>query len=280
MQYKLLLRSTLLYCITVLSGCANLDNPYQKFYQDNISGKNLEIEPFSGSTKIYSSKNIDQDIRNIYRNGYSVIGSSSFRSGPQNNSGLSQQAKEVGADIVLVKNTDAGSFHGSAPILQYNPSTTSSTTSTGIIEMNSWGANGNSSGVATYSGQATTTTPGSFSTMMVPVNYQLYDHTAFFFRKMRPPVFGVLARPLTLEMKQKLGSNLGVYVWVVRDGSPAYLNNILEDDLLIKFNGGPVISVADFASKVREASGQKVDVTIWRAGNEKLFSLTLNKKSQ
>ena len=267
-------------CISLFQGCANLDNPYQKFYQDNIRGKNAEIEPYSGSSKIYSSKDSDQDIRKIYRDGYLLIGTSAFRSGPQNDSGILQQSKEVGADIVLVKSSYAGNFRGTAPILQYNPSTTSSTTSTGTLEMNSWGANGSSSGVATYNGQSTTTTQGSFSTQMVPVNYQLYDYTAFFFRRMRPPVLGVLAHPLNSEMKQKLGSNLGVHVWVVRDGSPAYLNNILEDDLLIKFNGEPVLSVADFSSKVRESSGKKADVTVWRAGKEKTFSIMLNKKTQ
>lgn len=257
-------------------GCSTSENPFQKYYQDNTLGKVLETEPYSGNTKIYSSNNLEKDIRNIYRDGYLIIGSSAFNSGTHNPSLLTKHAKHVGADIVLLKSSYAGTFQGSAPVLQYVPPITSTTKSVGAVEVNSWGSGGISQGTGVYASQSATIVPGHFNTSLETFQYQRYEYSAAFFRKMRPTVFGVISRPLTTEMRQKLESNLGVHVWVVRNDSPAYLSGILEDDILVKFNREPILSVQDFSAKVRGAAGQKVTVTVWRSGKEIEIHSTLN----
>jgi hypothetical protein len=259
-----------------LTGCITTPNGFSKFYQDNAGTGITNLAPYSGSTKIYTPANLTNDVRDLYRNGYSLIGVSAFQGPPQANGALMSQAKKVGADIVLISSAYLGSQQAAVPWIQYNPGQTYTTTSSGTVNANVWGSGGYAYGTGNYYGTSTTTSPGTFNTQIIPVTVHQYQYEAAFFRKMPRPILGVLPQPLPPEIRQQLERNTGVYAWIVRDNSPAFAANILEGDVILKLNGEDVISVDDYIAKYTRLAGEKVDVQIWRNGQIKSISLQLN----
>lgn len=113
---------------------------------------------------------------------------------------------------------------------------------------------------------------------MVPVTVHRYQYEAAFFRKTKPTILGVRAQALPTEVRQQLQRNAGIIAWVVLSGSPAFAANILEGDVILKFNGEDVISVEDYGQKLNNLAGQKIDIEIWRNGQSKTVPVQLNNK--
>jgi hypothetical protein len=81
------------------------------------------------------------------------------------------------------------------------------------------------------------------------------------------------------EIRQQLERNTGVFVWIVMNDSPAFNANVLEGDVILKFNGEDVTSASDFVEKCAKLAGQKVEVEIWRNGQFKTISVQFNNKA-
>lgn len=254
-----------------------MHNGFNMFYQDLAGAAITNMPPYSGSTKIITqSSDPTNDIKELYRNGYALIGGSAFQGPPQSQDALMFQAKKVGADAVLFSCVYLGSQQAAVPWIQYQPGQTYTTTSSGTVNGNAWGNGGYAYGSGNYYGSSTTTTPGTFSTQIVPITVQRYQYEAGFFRKIKPPVLGIIPTPLPLEIRQQLERNTGVYVWIVRNDSPAFDANILEGDVILNVNGADVTSVSDFIHQMSLFAGQKVDLGIWRNGQLKTISVQLN----
>ena len=104
--------------------------------------------------------------------------------------GLRWKAKDVGADIVLVAASNAGTESGVAPLINYQPGQTSTTYQSGRVNATASSSNGTSAwGTAQFSGQSTTTTSGSYSTSYVPYTRNLQKSVASFWRKRRSAEF-------------------------------------------------------------------------------------------
>lgn len=249
-----------------LTGCVTMPNGFSQFYQDRAGAGITNFLPYSGTTKIFSTGNLPNDARDVYRNGYGLIGESAFQGPPQADGALMPEAKTVGADLVLLSCKYLGSQDVAVPWIQYSPGQTYTTTSSGTV------------GNANFSGTSTTTSPGTFSTQVVPITIQRYEYDAAFYRKFVPPIFGALPQALPAEIRQQLERNTGVIVWVVRNGSPAYNANILEGDVILKMNGEDVLSVADYVQRYIKLAGQKVELEIWRNGQVKNISVQFNNK--
>jgi predicted small secreted protein len=263
----------------LLTGCVTTPNGFSQFYQDRAGAAITNLPPYSGSTKIFTvALNATNDVKELYRNGFVLIGVSAFQGPPQSQDALMSQARKVGADVVLCSSVYLGSQQAAVPWIQYNPGQTYTTTSSGTVNANAWGSGGYAYGTGNYYGTSTTTSPGSFSTQVVPVTVQRYQYEAGFFRKMKAPIFGVLPQPLPSEIRQQLQRNTGLYVWVVESGSPAFKANILEGDVILKMNGEDVLSLPDLIEKNIKFAGQKVDVEIWRNGEFKTIPVQLNNK--
>jgi PDZ domain len=205
------------------------------------------------------------------------LGESHFQvSGSIDPDSLMFQAKKVGADVVLFRSVYLGSYQSAVPLLQYNPGTTSTTYSSGTVNANAYGNGGYAYGTGNYYGSSTTTTPGTFSTQVVPVTMSRYQYDAIFWRKRHPPILGVLPIPLTEEIRKILERNTGVLIAKIIDDSPAFRANLLEGDVILSFAGEDVISPSDFAEKTELHKGQKVDIGIWRNGELKTISVQLD----
>lgn len=163
---------------------------------------------------------------------------------------------------MLTKVDHLGSQQTAVPTIQYHPGQTSTTTSTGIVNANVYNnAGGAAYGSANYSGTATTTSPGTYSTQMIPVTVEKYAWGATFWRKSGPMIFGAILGPLSDELRQKLQRNTGVVIRIVVDNTPAFFANILPGDVLVSIADDQV-SETTFTEVSRRHAGKKVDVRL------------------
>jgi hypothetical protein len=259
-----------------LTGCVTAPNGFNQFYQDVAGADITNLPPYSGSTKIYPESNPTNDMKELYRSGYTLIGASVFQGPAQPDAALERQAKKVGADVVLFSCSYLGGEAGAVPWLQSNPGQTFTTTGSGTVSASAAGGGGYVYGTGNSYGTSTMAAPGAAGVKVIPGTVHRYQYEARFFRSMPPTILGLFTQPLPDELRRQLGGNTGVVVWVVRNGSPAAAANILEGDVILKVNGEDVLSVPDFVEKFNKLFGQKVEVQIWRTGQFKTISVQLN----
>ncbi|MEO8804127.1 MAG: PDZ domain-containing protein [Rudaea sp.] len=206
--------------------------------------------------------------QNLYaRRGYSAIGYSSFNSGhsEQEKSAIAQ-AKKVGADLVVVVNPSyTGTVSSEVPIT--TPTSTTSYTSGSATAYGSGGS-------ATAYGNSTTTTFGS-KTTYIPVSTARYDYGAVYFVK-RKYIFGANWRDLSDAERSTLQSNSGVYVTSVVNDTPAFRNDVLAGDIIVKIDGQAVYGTQAASEILHRKRGQPVELTIYRNGHVIDMSIKLS----
>jgi tetratricopeptide (TPR) repeat protein len=129
----------------------------------------------------YSKEALD----NLAQNGYLVIGSSSFNGPDQSNYTAINQAKKVGADIVLLNSKYTGTAHGSLSLPEYHAPQTTTVTTHESGHINIYGAGGSAHGNFSGSSNSYITSPGYTTYKNVPFSIDRYDHLAVFLRKER-----------------------------------------------------------------------------------------------
>ena len=85
------------------------------------------------------------------------------------------------------------------------------------------------------------------------------------------PWFGAYMRSLTPQLAQQLGlpDALGVLVMLTYEGSPAENGGVKSGDVIIEFNGKPILDLIDLRNRVAETDiGQQVSMRVRRAGKE------------
>ena len=85
------------------------------------------------------------------------------------------------------------------------------------------------------------------------------------------PWFGAYMRSLTPQLAQQLGlpDALGVLVMLTYEGSPAEDGGVKSGDVIIEFNGKPILDIIDLRNRVAETDiGQQVSMRVRRAGKE------------
>jgi hypothetical protein len=250
----------------LLAGCVN---NFERFYTGEAISPNLALLPYSGTTKVYSSGNLQEDGLRLVQDGFVLLGVASFQTGGRVTlDQIRDQAKQVGADTVLWSDKYLGSQQAIVPLPQYNPGTTSTT--------NTYGTLNTAYGSANYNASSTTTTPGTFSTEMVPITIQRYEYSATFWRKAQSFVFGARGINLPDELRQRLQRNGGVLVKVVVVDSPAFMANILPGDVIIRINDWDIYSAEQYTHVISMERGKASVVTIIRNGELKSIPVTLN----
>ncbi len=220
-------------------GCAG--NPFVNFYYSNELPSAYFIEDGS-SPKIIRGTNYEEDVLYMKRKGYMELGNSSFNGRTVDHSLALAQAKRIGAPIVYVYSKYTNTESGMAPIIIPNNQT--------IVS---------GGGVATVYGS---------QTMYVPYSNSRHDVLATYWKKIRMPALGIRTRELSSKMKQRIGSNKGMFISAVIDGSPAYNADILEGDILVKINGISTYSDEQIGKAVNLYQGEEVIITLWRASKK------------
>lgn len=265
----------------LLGSCAN---PYKQFYTSwaDAPEYRASLSPFSGKTEIFSSDNFKGDNDSIYRRGYVALGIASFEGGGRSatEAQLREKAKEVGADIILVRVDFKESQQTAVPWTTYNPGASSTSTTSGVVNATvSNNRGGSAYGSAVYSGQSTTQSSGTYSTQMIPVTVNRYEWEAMFWRKAKPSMFGAKCDNLTDELKKMHQRNSGLQVEFVRDDSPAFHANILPGDIIIAVGDVESLTTRNFADSISRHAGQQTAVKIIRGSETKVVMVKLNEKS-
>lgn len=240
--------------IVFIAGCAN---PYSKFYNDRTGGINIAessdlIMPI-GKPKLIQGSNVEVDGLQMLENGYWLLGESSFNAGPINQNSAIAHAKKVHADTVIVYSRYTNTVSGSMPLTLPNSQTS----------YHSGSIYGSGGGYANYSGSSTTY---GTSTTYMPYHVNRSDYYATFWIETKPMSLGIHLNNLTDELRRKVESNKGVYIVAVVKNSPAFNADLLNGDIIRKFNNIEVANASHFTNLMADNKKQQIELKIFRNG--------------
>lgn len=209
--------------------------------------------------EIISTKNLDKDIRKYQQQGFLPIGRSEFYANRyQDKSDIKKQAEVIGAQLVLVLREDLGSSTYSMPVT--TPTMEYSTSNSNYNVYNNTNTN-----IGRIQGQSNTISHGS-KTNYIPVTVNHGKYTAFFLAKFKTST-GIIPRELSDTDRQLLGQNSGIIVDTIVNASPAYYQNIIENDVVLKINGKSIFGVNGFIGLINDnLSNGKLRLDILRQG--------------
>lgn len=228
-----------IFFIAVLSGCAS--NGYKNFYKPILDVSNLnEVELLSQNEdpKVLNSNDLKKDIYTLRSKNYIAIGSSSFNGGKESIENAVDQAKEIGATVILAKSNYTNTQTTTSTLLLPNNKTTyhNGLTSSSSAYSNGYGKKiGSSSSNGSYIGTST-----EYGTQAVPFtsNQRRYNQSAVFFVKSTiKPRFGLATTDIPQDLKVKIKRNTGSMIDVVLEDTPAFYANLLPGDVIISING-------------------------------------------
>lgn len=267
MRYKrffvLLLLS--LICITLLAGCAN---PFQQFYAGqtvaNLNSGQPMVAVSDAPAEVIPTDNIVVDIESRLEDGMILLGESNWNGADVGSeSQARQQAKSVGASLVLWSYQYAGSTSGAMPL---TTPTVDTTYGSGTVYGNY--------GSATWTGSATTY---GTKTTYIPYTVHRYNvSSAFFAQRLQPPMLGVYCRRPTPTEQATTGTTTGLIIMLVVRGSPAAEGGLLPGDVICSVGSAKIDTAQEFETIVAKHAGQIVDIAIRRRGQPLTKSVQLN----
>jgi hypothetical protein len=193
MKSTMHLKSMSLAAVVVASLASGCSTVVQQSYRDSSSAPSVALLPYSGETKVYGSYHLDYDAANLLREGYAQIGTSSFKTdGHVTFDELREQAKAVGADIVLFLKVNPRSHRPMDPVAVNNDGSAHSLNpyvhigSVGLAGGNYGGATSVGGGTSDFKGSVTSSgIPGVSSEDMAAINAPEFEYTATFWRKVK-----------------------------------------------------------------------------------------------
>lgn len=246
----------LVCAVALFSGCAT--NPFGEFYQSYTNGMSVAVQqrllPSGPQTQFISAvpQNHKDESRRLAERGFICIGFSGFVGGEPTQSQLIEQAKKVGADVVIHTSNYSHTEQGVRAVQTYQPGQNYKTQVYG------------SGGSGTYSGTFTTKTPGTLHTDYIPYQERVHEYGVSYWRRMKPGIFGANFAPIPDDLRSSLQRNTGAFVdLVVQDGS-AFKANILRGDIIIQLADKPVATMEEFIGLLGSYAGQKVAVKVIR----------------
>lgn len=259
------MRVSLIAMSAFLMACSN---PYRQFYRgDSDARQTLGYDTSITKLEIHRTSDPESEIALLEQRGFREIGSSAFNTGEaESERDLRRQARRIGAHAVLVSTRFTHSETGAVPL---SMPAVARTRSKGVTTV--YGSHGT---VSAYS-NGTSTSYGS-DTVVVPYSVRRYDERAFYFAKFRPRV-GVTVDALDDETRQRLQSNHGVRVRSIVDDSPAFVADIIADDLILMLAGTRVQSPDHFIQLIDQFEGERVILDIDRGGRSLQKTLTINR---
>ena len=250
---------SLIFISLILTGCSS---GYKSFYKPAqgatpqvIAAGRASLPVATPALEHTSDTNADSILSDYAKRGYLMIGSSIFNSGKdESDSSALEQGQSVGADLVLILNPKyTGTVTTTVPI-----TTPTSTTSYTNSNATAYG----SGGVVNAYCNSTTTTYGS-QTTYIPMAVNRFDYGAVYFVKGRFPL-GAFVRDLNDKERSDLESNQGVIVLTTVNNSPAFMANVLPNDIITSIDDTKILNRKHFNDIVKEKSGSKIKLLIIR----------------
>lgn len=267
-----LISTVLAVFLGLAAGCTN---PYHENYLSTLDKRNKEelsrILPPSGPPRLVTSGDLKADSLKMRENGYLLVGRAKFRSTMIDETQALDQARKSGAEVVLVNHKYVNSAAESVPIEQWIPGKEIDHNETTVVQ-------DGSATPTVIQKQSSTTVQGEFQTAYVEENMDYYDYAATFWAKAKPSLFGVLVKELDEKTKAMIGSNKGVLVRAVIKGSPAFMADILRDDVILSLGNDMVVDPDQFFDLMMRHQGEEVAVGLYRAGNNMTLNVTIGKE--
>ncbi len=263
------------WCALILLFASGCENPYHKNYLSTIQkwpgGVASRVLKPEDEPKLVTSNNMKSDSHSLLEDGYVLLGRAKFRDPKLDESEALEQAKAVGAWMVLVSHQYVNTVTESVPFSQWTPDQTTVTEQTAQIQRDP------NKPPVTLQNQTVQTVQGQFQTTYVPVNMDYYEYSATFWAKAKPSPIGVLVEPLTDDQRKQLQTNKGVMVEVVIRGTPAYEADVLKGDVLMSLADEQIQTPDQFFDIVGRHQGEPVILILVRDGQAKTLSLTLSR---
>lgn len=258
--------------LAMVAGCGNL---YHEHYLSLLDRRNQDeasrILPARVPPKVVSSRNLKEDSLRMREDGYLLVGHSSFNSTYLDEGQALDQARKVGAEVVLVNQRYINTVTQSVPMSQWVPGQQENHQETTVIQQ----------GAATptiIQRQSSTQLEGQYQTTYVDENVDYYEYDATFWAPSKQSPIGVLVKPLDGASRSLVGSNKGVRVRAVVKDSPAYEADILRDDILVSLGEDLIRDPNQFFQLVKDAQGQEVPIQLYRGGKPMVVKVRIGKE--
>ena len=260
------LRASMPLLALLLIGCGN---PFSEFYSGTTiteiqkDGSWLLQAP-AADPQVIQAGDYNITIRQWAEDGWVTLGQSSWIGADVGSlSQAKEQAKRIGASVVIWSYQYMGSSSSAMPI-------TTPTTSTTYGSGNVYGGYG----AASWSGSATTY---GTQTTYVPITIHRFEVAASFFcRPVHPPALGLYVRRMTPEEQQRAGTIQGSIVDLVVRNSPAAAAGILPGDVMVKVGSQSVSDEVSYHSAIIANQGKSVDVEWIHRGERIHRTIQLN----
>lgn len=216
--------------------------PHDDFFQ-SYDVQREDIVLSKSPPQVYTSNDLDADVRRWTEDGYIMVGASSWQGGIEDAKKTGKFAKKIKASVALVKVRFIETVSGG----------------TQFMMMPVIGGYGGMIGSAR------------------PVSFDRYEQTTCFFAKLKPEKIGIGVRyqPITQSQAKTIGSAKGIAVTLVVRGSPAFDAGIIAGDL-IQTVAGQDYSTRDRMDRVKaDYAGQTVPVEIIRDGQPQTLQITM-----
>jgi hypothetical protein len=174
--------------VLLLTGCIS-PGGFGDYYRATVTVPGT-LAPFSGECWVLTTEYPSTEESKLIAKGYVQIGVSEFEGPAIHWKQIEKQGERVQADHAIFYGYEIATRSGVVAVPIYQPGTTQTTTTTGTINTTA-GPTLNTGGIqqvqanTVYSGVTTTTTPGTYSSTVVPYSIKIYRHRATFWRKLK-----------------------------------------------------------------------------------------------
>ncbi|MDP1692822.1 MAG: PDZ domain-containing protein [Burkholderiaceae bacterium] len=176
------------------------------------------------------------------------------------------QAVKLRAPVVLSFSKYIGTSTGVMPLTLPTSSTTNST-----VNATAFGAGG----TVNITGTGTSTTRGT-TTSLIPYSVTRSDYVAVYLAKIKQRI-GLYVKPLDDDTRRAIGTNSGVVVAVVVDGSPAFSADVFTGDIIISVDGVPIAGPDGWNDVLNSSGGRTVPVVIRRQSGTVTKMIAVNR---
>jgi len=213
----------------------------------------------STDARISSSSDPDADGRDLFGQGFVMVGYLGVTAEVAPMDLIRQRASELGAARVLVNTRSAESVTELRQVTSRSSASVATSTAFVSATSGSHSAYGSGTGISFI--------PGRASTEFVPFEKRQYDVQAAFWRKRAPNRLGAYFEPIPPTLRQAFQRNTGALVIAIEDESPAFYANILPGDVIISVDNQDLLS-ADQLLMLLEQSHGISSVSVLRNGSE------------
>lgn len=246
-----------------ISAPAGADD-YAKFYQAAPPGSVALLPSQIPPEIVASAGDLQADRLRMWEQGYGLIGLSSFNGTVRDPAKALKFARQLKARYVI---TASGSVEEQSGAIPFTTPTTNQSVTTGNMAAQAGGRQ------VSGTFNALTTSTGS-QTVNIPFSVRRADQIAAYFAPVERKGSGVYGRVLTADERTALGTNKGLKVLAVREGSPAYEADILPGDIVTTIAGQP-FSVDAWNAVMKQVAGTNIVIGISRSGVTKNIAVQI-----